>query len=308
MNRFFTTIVLIFGLMLSGILTTSCEEDPLNPTPPEDLPPAIALISPENNNFLIEKTETFSVTLQLADNEALSSFEVDGEIFDTDNALVSSFSEAPQSISGTSQTIIFSGTPPTAAEDYYRIKYTCRAIDAKGVSASTFFWVSVVPPEDPPAEFVVLEFENDSVLTNLVPNRFAFNFTARKMLPTINDNNELDFDIKEVSESGRGIFAPQFESPNNMLLGQDSVFVVTNADRFNYEEATHETLSQAFFSDPAPFSKTPPLKVGDYVIVRLTKAPQPQFAIMRINRLVDDGGGILIQDRVIFDYKVTSQQ
>lgn len=308
MNPSIKSIVLIVSFSIGVFLFSSCEEDPINPNPPEDQPPAIALISPENNNFLIEKTGTFSVTLQLADNEALATFKVEGEIFDTDAVSVSTFNEPDQNISGTSQTITFDGSPPAAADDYYRVKYTCIAVDAKGAEASTFFWVSVIPPADPPAEFVVLEFEEDSILTNLVPNRFAFNFTSREMLPTITSNNPLDFDIAEVSESGRGIFAPQFESPNNMLAGQDSVFVVTNAEEFNYEDATHETISQAFFSDPAPFSKTPPLKVNDYVIVRLTKAPQPQFAVMRIKRLVDDGGGILIQDRVIFDYKVTSQQ
>lgn len=308
MNLYIKSVVLILSLSIGVFSFTACEEDPVNPNPPEDQPPAIALISPENNNFLIEKTETFSVTLQLADNEALATFKVSGEIFDTDAVSASTFNEPDQSISGTAQTITFSSTPPTGAEDYYRVKYTCTAVDAKGAEASTFFWVSVIPAPDPAAEFVVLEFEGDSVLNNLVPNRYAFNFTSREMLPTITSNNPLDFDIAEVSGSGRGIFAPQFESPNNILAGQDSVFVVTSAESFNYEEATHETISQAFFSDPAPFSKTPPLKVDDYVIVRLTKAPQPQFAVMRIKRLVDDGGGILIQDRVVFDYKVTSQQ
>ncbi|MEM6801034.1 MAG: hypothetical protein AAF696_06490 [Bacteroidota bacterium] len=307
MNSNFSSIVLFLSILFFGLLI-SCEEDPINPNPPEDQPPAIALISPENNNFLIEKTEMFTVTLQLADNEALSSFEIDGEIFDTDGALVSSFSESSQSISGTSETIVYSGTPPAAAEDYFRIKYTCMAVDAKGASASTFFWVSVVPAEDPPSEFVVLEFENDSMFTTLISTRFAYNFTARALLPTATSNNPLDFDISEVSESGRGVFAPRLESPNNMLAGQDSVFVITNAEEFNYEEATHETLSQAFFSDPAPYSTTPVIKEGDYVIVRLTKSPAPQFAIMRITKIVDDGGGILVNDRIVFDYKVTSQQ
>jgi len=286
----------------------SCEEDPVNPNPPEDQPPAIALISPENNNFLVEKTETFEVVLQLADNEALASFQVTGEIFDTDNVSVSTFQEPDQSISGTSQNITFASTPPAAAEAYYRIKYTCTVVDAKGASASTFFWVSVVPADDPPAEYIVLEFTADSILNDLLPTRYAFNFTSRLQLPTVINNNQLDFDIAEVSGSGRSIFAPRFESPNNKLAGQDSVFVITNAERFNYEEATHETISQAFFSDPAPFSITPVIKVNDYVIVRLTKSPQPQFAVMRIQKIVDDGGGILISDRVVFDYKVTSQQ
>lgn len=248
------------------------------------------------------------MVLQLADNEALATFKVEGEIFDTDGVQVSTFQEPDQSISGTSQTITFSGNPAAGADNYFRIKYICTAVDVKGASASTFFWVSVIPPPDPPAEFVVLEFTGDSILNNLLPNRYAFNFTSRMMLPTVTSNNELDFDIAEVSESGRGIFAPRFESPNNMLAGQDSVFVITHAEKFNYEEATHETISQAFFSDPAPYSKTPPIKENDYVIVRLTKSPQPQFAVMRITQLKDDGGGILIQDRIIFDYKVTSQQ
>ena len=122
---------------------------------------------------------------------------------------------------------------------------------------------------------------------------------------------QIDRDIEESSRTGNNLFppvptafAPKFASPNNQLLGQDSVFVLTNATRFNYEAATYTSLYQAFFSDALPARETPVLKVGDYVIVRLIKAPQPQFAIMRITEINDVVG---VADYVRFDYKVTTQ-
>ena len=293
--------------LIMGLSVFSCKEEPIDLLP-EDLPPAITILSPSNNNLLREKSEPFTITLQLADNEALKLLRIAGEIYNQKDSLVSEFTVPDMLVSGTNATVDYTDTVPDATEAYFKVKYTCYALDAKGDYASTFFWVSVLPDPTDPSPYVVLSYTGDSIRNDQQSMGFAFNFTAREGLPSATNNNELDFDIAESSNSARLVFKPQLISPNNTKAGQDSVFVMTNSSKFNFESATYETLFRAYFSDPAPYSKTPELKAGDYVIVRLTKSPQPQFAIMKINEVVNDGAGILINDRVKFDYKVTSQQ
>ncbi|MEO0471627.1 MAG: hypothetical protein AAF206_18500, partial [Bacteroidota bacterium] len=158
-----------------------------------------------------------------------------------------------------------------------------------------------------PAPFEVLRYENDSIFNFRSNVAFRFNFTQRNSFPDISGpGNVLDTDIEE-SAGSQGLWEPRLISPNNAFFNRDSVFVLTDASRFNYNEASYETIAQAWFSDPSPASETPVLAVDDIVIVRLTKSPQPQFAVMRITRLEDDGAGLNVRDRLIFDYMVTSQ-
>ncbi|MEL6675077.1 MAG: hypothetical protein AAFR61_22910 [Bacteroidota bacterium] len=293
-------------LLVIGIF--SCKQETIDLLPPDE-GPAITIVAPSNTNLLRQKSQPFTVTFQMADNEDLRLLRITGEVYNERDSLIGNNFQAPDvDVSGTTAMVDYTDVVPSTTKSYYKVKYTCYAIDSKGDFASTFFWVSVLPDPGEPSPFIVLEYENDSIFNNKHSGRYAFNFTARAQLPLSGSGNELDFDIKENSGTAQLIFKPRLISPNNQLLGQDSVFVFTDASRFNYEEATYTTLYEAFFSDPAPYAETPELQVGQYIIVRLTKAPQPQFAIMKINGILDDGAGIQIDDRIYFDYKVTSQQ
>lgn len=294
----------IFALL---VLLWSCQPE-IEPPLPEDENPAITLVAPSSNNFLEEAGNDFTVTLQLSDKEALKLLRVVGRVFDeNDQVMGDDLIIKDVDVSGTNLayelTLIAPSLPP-----YYKIRYTCYAIDSKGAEAGAILWLTVLPAPINPAPYVVLRYEGEDFIFNrLLGTGYGFNFTNREIVPSPVNQNPLEQDIAEVSAS-LGAWEPRLESPNNAFFGVDSVFVLTDASRFNYEDATYETIQQAFFSDPNPASETPILKVGDYVIVRLTKAPQPQFAVMKITELEFDGGGQgNPRDKVYFDYLVTSQ-
>ncbi|MDX2248145.1 MAG: hypothetical protein SF052_15275 [Bacteroidia bacterium] len=281
----------------------------LEPLLPADQDPAITILEPASNNFLLEAGDEFTVTFRMADAEALKVFRAIGTIYDQDDQVVGNdvilFED---DLSGVNLSYDYVDDVP-AVTPYFKIRYTCYAVDSKGAYASAVFWVSVLPAPSDPSPFEVLSYEKDSIFNRKSNAQYGFNFTQRRQLPAVAGQtpNLLDLDIAENSNTGQGIWSPTLNSPSNDLLGRDSVFVITDASHFNYEEATYQTIYEAFYSDPAPYSKTPVLKVDDYVIVRLTKSPFPQFAVMHITKVKDDGAGVNIRDYVVFNYKVTSQ-
>ncbi|MEZ4776159.1 MAG: hypothetical protein R3D00_23500 [Bacteroidia bacterium] len=299
---------LLIPIATVALIFSGCNTD-LEPLLPADQDPAITVLAPASNNLLLESGDVFTVTFRMADREALKVFRAIGTIYDQNDQIVGNdvilFEE---DITGVNLTYDYVDDVP-AVNPYFKIRYTCYAVDSKGAYASAVFWVSVLPTPPDPSPFEVLTYQKDSIFNRKSNSQYGFNFTQRRQLPAAAGQtpNVLDLDIAENSNTGQGIWAPTITSPSNTLLGRDSVFVITNADRFNYEEATYQTISQAFYSDPAPYSTTPVLKAGDYVIVRLTKAPFPQFAVMRITKIKDDGAGVNVRDYVVFDYKVTSQ-
>ncbi len=304
------TCTVILCLFLFGLV--SCETDPEESPIPVDLAPAITLIAPTTNNFLAREGEPVAVTFRLADNEALNAFRVVGRVFDQENNIVGTDFIETAGINGTLLDTTYTYLVPTGFQPYYKIRFTVYVIDSKGASASSLFWVNILPEPDDPSPYKILTYTNRRMFSRLAPIAYAFNFTSRDSIPANNvPSGQIDRDIEESSMTGNDLFppipsdfAPKLISPNNQLLGQDSVFVITDAARFNYEEATYLSIYQAFFSDSQPAPETPVLQVGDYVIVRLIKAPQPQFAVMKITTVQDDPGKI---DFIRFDYKVTTE-
>lgn len=272
-----------------------------------DQAPAITVVNPANGLLLGKPGTTFQVTLQAADNEALKLIRVVNEVFtEQDVSTGPSFIQQDIPVSGRSVTQVLPVTVPNISA-FYRIKYTVFIIDSKGASASTFFFVNVLPQDGPPPVYKVLSYTSDTIYNKLSSRQYAFDFSNRRNLPKAGGPvNVLDFDIEENSGTGRGLWTPAFGSPSNNQLGLDSVFVRTDASRFNYEEATYQTIFNAFFSDPMPTTSVSNLQVGEYIIVRLIRVPRPQFAVMKINRIFSDGGGLNVRDYVVFDYKVTT--
>lgn len=299
---------LISPLLIAVLITSfaACKED-IEPPLPADEDPAISLLAPASNNFLKEAGEDISLSLQLYDNEALKLLRVTGRVYsETDSIVGDDFVVKDIDITGTNLNYDLTLTAPNLPA-YYKIRYTIYAIDSKGAEAAAIAWLTILPTPITPAPYQVLTYENDFIFNRLLGIGYGFNFTNRETLPNPTNQNPLELDIAEFSAS-QGGWLPVLESPNNAFFGQDSVFVITDESRFNYNEATYETISQAFFSDPMPSPRTPVLEEGDYVIIRLTKAPKPQFAVMKIVTLEFDGGGAgNPRDKIFFDYLVTSQ-
>ena len=296
-------------LAMIGLLAViACDNQEVIDLLPEDQAPAITLISPANSSLLRRVDESFEVTVQLADNEELRLLRLTAEIFDErDVQIGNSFLVKDMEVTGKNVTIDITEKVPQGALPYYKVKYTVHAIDTKGDFSSAFFWVSVLPEPVNPAPYEVRTYTRDSIFNSEANFGKGFNFTNRELLPNPQrQGTDLDYDIREISKTARLLYQPILASPSNAFFGQDSVFVITDESRFNYDAATYETIFNAFFSDPAPAPQTPALKIGDLVIVRLTKAPQPQFAVMKITGIKDHGAGVNIFDVLRFDYKVTA--
>ncbi len=310
----------VSGILISLILV-SCKPEP-EPVDllPVDMGPGIAVIQPTSTRVFHEAGENGSVTLRLADNEELALLRIIPEVYNQNDQLVSTEANIDIPVSGRTQDYVYQYTVPNL-DPFYKVRYTCHIIDLAGQSAATTFWISVMPGESDPPVYETLSYENDTLYNSLQGSLYAFNFAGRQILPAEGQDPstiELQMDIAEAS-TGQVFWQPQLISPNNTRRGNDStVFVVTDAAHFNFDAANYNTIFRAFFSDPAPSATAPPtehpiasknkagLEVGDIVIVKLIQTPMPQFAVMYIKELVDDGPGVAVSDQMIFDYKVTS--
>ncbi|MEL6134998.1 MAG: hypothetical protein AAFR59_16685, partial [Bacteroidota bacterium] len=293
--RFFLkdTLPFALGLCLACLTLVSCENqvNPIENPIPVDATPAITIVSPENPRFSLQVGEQAAITLQMADNEALSSLRITETEFAPDGTQVTQGVVETEDIAGNSFTFDFTTIVDTIPP-YSKLTYTCVVTDSKGKADSTSFTISVLPGADAPQPYEILVYENDTLYNSLSDQGYGFNFSARSAIPAVTGQNfdafKLQLDIAENSGSGQGLWVPQLNSPNNEAVDQDSAIVITDASRFNYEEATYNSLFQAFFSAENYYEQTPRLREGDYVIVRLIKTPRPQFAIMNVKELVDD--------------------
>jgi len=305
------TLPFALGVCLACLLLVSCENqtNPIDNPVPTDGAPAITIISPDNPRFSLLEGGQATVTLQMADNELLSNLRITETEFAPDGSQVSQGLVTSETLTGNSFVFDFTATvDPIPA--YSKLTYTCTVTDSKGQSDSTSFTISVLPGADSPQPYDILVYTDDTLYNSLQDQEYGFNFSSRRALPATTGQNfdafKLQLDIAENSGSGQGLWVPQLNSPNNESVDQDSSIVLTDASRFNYEEATYNSLFQAFFSAESYYEQTPRLREGDYVIVRLIKTPRPQFAVMNIKKLVDDGPGVAVSDYIIFDYKVTT--
>lgn len=308
-----------FLMVTLGLAGCRPEPEPVDLLP-TDGAPGIAVIAPSSTRIFQQAGESGTVTLRLADNEEISLLRIIPEVYDQRDALVSVENPIDIQVSGRTQDYDYAYTVPSL-DPFFKVRYRCYLIDLAGQSAETSFWISVMPGENEPPIYETLSYENDTLFNSLSGSYYAFNFSSRQALPMPGqdpDPIELQLDIREVS-TGQVFWEPQFTSPNNARRGNDSsVFVITSDDRFNFDAANYNTIFRAFNSDPAPSATAPPtnhpiaernkagLEVGDIVIVKLIQTPMPQFAVMRVKELVDDGPGVNVSDLLIFDYKITS--
>lgn len=300
------------AFMIAGTsLFFACENqvNPIDKPTPTDEDPAIAITSPTNPRFSGRVGVAKSVTLQMADNESLAKFTIDASYFLPDGSLDTMFQVSTEALSGKSYSNTFAFTIPNLLP-FSRAEYSFTVEDSKGATAQAKASASVLPEPGDPPPFKLLSYSGDSIMNQLGDSLFGFNFSSRQGYPRTTgqsvDSLELRMDIAEASGTGQGLWQPVLVSPNNDAVGIDSVFVITDSSRLNYQQATYNSIYEAFFSANLQMDKTPVLEEGMFVIIRLVKAPQPQFALMRITDVFNDGAGINVFDKVYFDYKVTT--
>lgn len=299
-------IIVITGLFIA------CENqvNPIDKPTPTDQDPAIAITSPTNPRFSGRVGDSKSLTLQMADNEGLGTFTIDASYFLPDGTLDQTFQVSTEALTGKSFSFTYAFTIPNLAP-FSSAEYTFTVTDSKGASAQTTASASVLPEPGDPPPFKLLTYEGDSIMNVLGDSLFGFNFSSRQGYPRATgqsiDSLELRMDIVEASNTGQTLFQPVLRSPNNEAVGIDSVFVMTDSSRLNYEQATYNSIYEAFFSANLQRAETPVLEAGMYVIIRLVKSPRPQFALMKINEVFSDGfGTTAVFDKIYFDYKVTT--
>lgn len=274
---------------------------------PADERPAIALISPSNNNILALAGDHAVASFRLSDNEALRVFRVIGQIYDEHDSLIGTEFIVQDEIIMGQKTVQDVNYLVPLLPSYYKVRLTAYAIDTKGAYTSAVVWVNVVPtlPAGPPHPISneYKSFRLYSKLSGGVNYRFQFSLGASNPPGQPNPNDPAD--IQEISATA-GTFEHRLKSPNNEEDGQSNVFVVLNSSLFNYDLANWNTLSQAFFSAADPTATTAPLNVGDIVVVRLEYIPiqGERFAVMRVTEVVDDPLGDA-GDYIGFDYKYT---
>lgn len=298
------------------MVISSCKtDDPILELVPPDEDPVIAVVSPTNTRLLNRSGDLVSISFQLADREGLKLFRAIPRRYNANDSLIEELDPVDIEISGQNQTFLFDLTI-LPADPFDKYHYECFVIDTKGASAKAGFWISILPDPTDPEPYQLLTYMGDTLKNpGTQPEdmyKFGFNLNARRAIPTVGNQNldtlTLQMDIAVDVANPLTVWEPFLRSPNNAESGQDSVFVVTDASRFNYEEATYTTIYQAYFSDPNPMPETPLLEAGQYIIVRLIKTPRPQFAVLKITEVIDDGRGGLfgVNDQVTFDYKVST--
>ncbi|MDW8333058.1 MAG: hypothetical protein RMM53_02460, partial [Bacteroidia bacterium] len=149
-------------------------------------------------------------------------------------------------------------------EPMTRIELLFRVEDNKGQKDSSLFVVTVdFERVDTLARyFSMLSYQNDTIYNQLAGgNLGAFNLIARRRATNIAAQ-----DIRETTQIS-GQFDQAFVSPNNYGA---AVMVVVREQEFNYNQATYSTMRQAFLAR-VPVARTPKLRPGDIVILRLTE-------------------------------------
>ncbi len=303
---FFTyqhTMRFISLLFLSLMVFCACERTQFLPSLSDDDGPAITLTSPSTNSSLARPGEKISASIQAVDDLQLTIFRLNLKVLNESGNVVETSTPVQQEIATQSFSYSLNETVSDQAASY-QLVYTFEVIDSKGATASVDFSVGVLPPKEIPP-FRLLSFSDQRLNSKQANTGFALNFTSRSTYPPPT-NTPLNRDIEEDSPSNpNGTFSPQLTSPNNATAGQDSVFVMTDASSFNFDEASWLSLSQAYFSSSDFLNRTPTLSVGDLIIVRLTKAPATQFTMIKITEIVDGAG--TANDYMMFDYKVSSE-
>ena len=117
----------------------------------------------KNSNFIILRFDRFEIYVWRIINAPHAAFE--NFLF-----VVIEITAFEEDLTGNNIEYVYTDDVP-AVGDYYKIRYTCYAVDSKGGYASAVFWITVLPAPLNPAPYEVLEYTNDSILAVCQPLR-----------------------------------------------------------------------------------------------------------------------------------------
>ena len=288
--------LLLFAFVVS-LVFSSCDKEPVIVVPP-DSNPIITLLTPSQGYSLNFRGQSIPITFRLDDNEQLNEYWVtETWVSAVGTEYYSGTYTANTVISGTNAIRSFSYTVPlTTIQDYTTITLTGYVKDNKGKVASAKVKISVLPEQGTASPHVVQAYNDlDSIYSVLTGSGYYFSFVTKTNQPT----SPGLYDIGEVSVGPTPGFTAILKAPNQPTV--DSVFAITNASMFNYDELTWQTTWQAYVTSNRLYKVTPPLSVGDIVIMKMVTPGQ--FAIIKIVAIWDNsvGNGA----RIIFSYKYT---
>jgi len=310
MVRISSVRLLVFGLLVAACIA-ACKQD-VRLIVPENEPPIITLDT-VISAFQGKLGEQITVPVRTADNEGLHLFRVVARRTDSKGAILWKDSIIYElGLEGSGMNFNYTYTIPANHNIYDRVYFTLYALDLEGFWDSTFMNVTVVPERYVPNKDYPIQTYTDTILFRNgkvgsgQPNaKSFFNFAGRMYAPNVNDQDIADTVRAKLTPP---TYNPILRSPNNGT--RDSIFVVTNPTVFNYTAATYTTIWQAFYSAAKPARHTPPLNVGDIVIMRLKLAnlADEMFAVLRVKDIKPGstlGGVNGRDDYFVFDYKYT---
>ena len=292
--------IFLIGL---GLALVACHDDTIN-NPLRDIePPVIQLISPDSSKLIAKTGEVLDFHLEAADDKGLSLFQVDYQVQDPEGAILIPLTQLKQiPLSERFERLHFSDEVDTFPS-FSRITYSFWVEDQRESRDQVEVVVTAIQPTPPSAVvFPTFTYTSRKLWSGASDSLSGFNFSTQQAFAS-NWENPLSIDITEMSTDET--FAAQLSSPNNDRLNRDSIFVHLSPTQINFEEADYELIWSFYQSSTNFMKQSPQLEGGDLLIIKLSKAPQPQFALMRILKVQDLPG--TTQDYLEFDYKVTSE-
>lgn len=294
-------IGLMGGMIL--LMINACHEDAIfNPLRDEEAP-ILQLINPDTSTLIAFRGETVDFSFEAADDKGLTSFSVSYHVSDPNGTELLPLTLLDQSeLSSTFEQVDFS-TTIDSFPSFSTITYTFSVEDQTGKSDQLEVVITALQQEESAiVRFPTSTYTSRRLWSGASDSLSGYNFSTQQFYPAA-WTNPLSVDITETSSGDT--FLSQLSSPNNDRLQKDSVFVHLSPSQINFEEADYSTIWGFYHSASLYYQKSPPLVEGDLLIIRLTKAPFPQFALMRILTIQDLPG--VDQDYLAFDYKVTSE-
>ena len=293
------------GLTYSLMLVTlgACHDDAIfNPLRDEEAP-ILQLISPDTSTLIAFRGDRVDFAFEAADDKGLTLFSASYQVSDPDGREILPQTLLSQSdLSRTLEQVDFSITIDSFPS-FSRIIYHFSVEDQTGKTDQLEVVITALQQDEPAiVRYPTSTYSSRRLWSGASDSLSGYNFSTQQFFPTA-WSNPLSVDISEIS-LGDSLLA-QFHSPNNDRLQKDSIFVHLSAAQINFEEADYSKIWNFYHSASAYHRESPPMEAGDLLIIRLTKAPFPQFALMRILAIQDLPG--VDQDYLDFDYKVTSE-
>ncbi len=294
-----------FGILplviLLAVGMTACDPEDDQVVLPENQAPVIQRVLHSINNQLLPQNESIQLSFRIADQEKLAQFTLSLQVLSPQNTILSDQVVMEEQVSGTIQTVNFN-TALSAYPQFSHLVYTATVTDSENLSASTTYELDILSDSREEPLFKIFNIGSKNLYQENQDSSFIINLTTQRRWNDY-DGNLLEMDLAVVNEGGEQ-YSPQLISPAADVSGETRVFIKTTSDSLNYENVTHEVLFRTFSAYSGQELTKVAVEKDALILVRLTRAPAPQFAILKIEDILDEAGSG--NDRMVFSYKVTS--